>query len=121
MRLLRRTPARTPAPVVRHLMVGVTLGLISLAVPAGATDRHWPDPLDFSREVLVGAPESLAGDACGCLRELQACLLGALVGQQQCLERAPNPAREALCYLKLEIDLLLCVEQAASCELTCVP
>jgi hypothetical protein len=53
------------------------------------------------------APES---DPCSCLAQLRGCLLAATFNLARCV--ATNPVGDALCYIKYELDVLLCIYQA---------
>lgn len=96
----------------------LAFSLVVVALPAGAEWRQPFEPEDLARQ----ADLDRAGlDPCGCLRALRVCLITAAASLDGCLSDAPNPTRETLCYLKFELDVLLCLEQAGVCQLTCLP
>lgn len=110
---------RKPIPV---LVVGV---LLANAVPIAWGSSHPARGSSPWRESIesAGAPEPalLGFDACGCGRALRACLIAASVNLGHCLAAARTPVREAICYFKFELDAVLCLERAVTCQLTCVP
>lgn len=100
--------------VIAAALVAVLGGL-----PAVASNAGWPEPFEPTALTLFDAPQG--PESCGCLNELRACLLAAAVNLARCLDDARSPARETLCYLKAELDVVLCLERAAVCQLTCLP
>jgi hypothetical protein len=62
------------------------------------------------------APES---DPCSCLSQLRGCLLAATLNLGRCV--AATPVSDLLCYVKYELDVLLCIHQAENCATTCIP
>lgn len=102
----------------------ILLAMLFGVAHAGWAEGAWPEPLDSLVEIespIPVEPIRPGVDPCGCLREVRACLIGASLDLGRCLSRAQTPARRALCYLKFEIEVLLCIQRAAVCEHTCVP
>ncbi len=110
---------RRISPTCRFLLaIVVALGLATVA----RADEPWRDPLEPLGEAVVpGGPAPLASDPCSCARELRSCLITATINLGRCLGQAFNPARQTLCYIKFELDVVLCLDRAATCDQTCVP
>ena len=111
---------QTPRTAARMLLVTLLAGAPLAASQVGA----WRPPPGGAGSVEVLAlerPASLGHDACGCVRELRICLVAASVSLGRCLAGATYPAREVLCYLKFDLDVVLCLERVATCQLTCSP
>ncbi len=102
----------------------IVVALLFGVAGAGQAEDAWREPLEPSFELGRAVPgDSIrtGADPCSCLRELRACLISAYRSLGRCLSHAHTPARQALCYLKFELDVVLCLERAGACELTCVP
>lgn len=100
-----------------HLMSLVLLLLPAAALAAPADER----PAELI-EFLTRAPEepwAPEGDPCSCLTQLRGCLLAATLNLGRCV--ATSPVSDVLCYIKYEIDVLLCIHQADNCATTCIP
>lgn len=107
-----------------HSRTLVIFSLLVACAHAGWAQQEWRDPLESVYEIepeIPGEPAGFSFDSCSCLHELRSCLVRASLNLGRCLGQAHSPARQALCYLKFELDILLCLDRAASCELTCVP
>ncbi len=112
---------RNPRTTHRASIVFVLLFAVA---HAGWATQEWRAPSEPLDEIeLLGPGESIRPgvDPCGCLRDLRSCLIASSLKLGRCLSRAHTPARQALCYLKFELDVLLCLDRAGVCELTCVP
>jgi hypothetical protein len=102
-------------------IVSILLLLVSLSTSTLAAGSEWRRPFEPEDLVSPTEPVPLGFDPCGCLGGLRGCLIAAAVNLDGCLRDAPSGAQETLCYLKFELDVLLCLERAGTCQLSCVP
>ena len=71
----------------------------------------------FSADDRLLPPAGL--DDCGCLVALSACLFQATLEFSRCLSTS-GPIGDALCLVRYEVAVSLCVQRAGNCAATCV-
>lgn len=116
MRSVRPTVPRLPIHVL-------TLCVLLLPTAGLATVGEEPSgELAAVVELLGEAPERPwvpEADPCGCLLQLRSCLFAATLSLGRCVTSLP--VGDALCYIKYELDIVLCIQQADNCASTCIP
>ncbi len=105
----------------RTSIVPVAILLVAALILPVASEAERRQPFEPGDLVWPTEPDQAGFDECGCLGGLRGCLIGAAVNLDGCLRDAPGTPRETFCYLKFELDVLLCLEQAGVCQLTCLP
>lgn len=118
MRHAHSTPRRLPIPLILVLLLTAVLPGSRLAAEA----EQRPLDLDQLADLLnepPGQPWNPEGDPCACLQQLRGCLLAATLNLGRCVVRLP--VGDTLCYVKYEIEVLLCIYQADNCASVCIP
>ena len=95
--------------------------LLVMAPPATAHVTGFEVPAPDLLALIEESPDPAwrpEADPCACLAQLRGCLMAATISLGQCIATLPV---DVLCYVKFELDVLLCLQQAETCASTCVP
>ena len=126
MRHKRTVPRPLPAHAVA-LFWSLTVVLV-LTAPGGLQAAEPPagfegpaDSMSLPGMVseIPDAPWTPEADPCACLQQLRGCLIAATINLSRCV--ASVPVGDVFCWLKYELDVLICIQQADVCASTCIP